>query len=134
MAVISLCMMLRKGRRFGTVFTAVLACIAMLVFALMPAGTHALSLHSPAFAVTNDWHSHDHGDHSHDDDLEFAIDSSDAPDHHHADHTHEKPGLVAVAGEVLRNTFQTNYAFIEGNFDGGPRYGIDRPPRSVNHV
>lgn len=134
MAVISLSMLLRKGRRFGTGFTAVLACIAMLVFAFVPAGTHALSLHSPAFAVTNDGHSHDHGDHSHDDDLEFAIDGSNAPDHHHADHTHEKAGLVTVAGDVLRNIFQTSYALIEDKFDGGPPYGIDRPPRSVNHV
>lgn len=102
MAVISLCMLLRKGRRFGTGFTAVLACIAMLVFALVPAGTHALSLHSPAFAVTDDGHSHNHGDHSHDDALEFAVDSSDTPDHHHADHTHEKAGLVTVAGESIK--------------------------------
>ncbi|WP_336510578.1 hypothetical protein [Agrobacterium tumefaciens] len=111
-----------------------LASIAMLVFAFVPAGTHALSLHSPAFAATDAGHSHDHGDHSHDDDLEYAVDSSDAPDHHHADHTHEKAGLVAVAGDVLRTTFQTNYAFIEHKFDGGPPYGIDRPPRSVNRV
>lgn len=131
MAVISLSMLLRKGRRFGTGLTAVLACIAMLVFAFVPAGTHALSLHSPAFAVTDDGHSHDHGDHSHDEDLDFAIDSSDAPDHHHADHTHEKAGLITVAGDVLRNAVQTNYALIEDKFYGGPPYGIDLPPRAV---
>ncbi|MCM2450820.1 hypothetical protein [Agrobacterium vitis] len=56
-----------------------LASIAMLVFAFVPTGTHALSLHSPAFAVIDDGHFHDHGDHSNDDDLEFAVDSS-APD------------------------------------------------------
>lgn len=111
-----------------------LASIAMLVFAFVPAGTHALSLHSPAFAVTDDGHSLNHGDHSHDDDLEFVIDGSDAPDHHHGDHTHEKAGLVTVAGYVLRNAFQTDYPLIEDRFYGGPPYGIDRPPRSVNRV
>lgn len=111
-----------------------LASIAMLFFALVPAGTHALNLHASAFIVTNDGHSHDHGDHSHDDDVEFAIDGSNAPDHHHADHTHEKAGLVTVAGNVLRNTFQTNYAFVEDKFDGGPPYNIDRPPRAVTII
>jgi hypothetical protein len=133
-AFIRSCMLLRKRQRFGTGLTAVLASIAMLVFAFVPAGTHALSLHSPAFAVTADRHSHDHGNHSHDDDPELAIDSSDASDHHHADHTHEKAGLVAVAGDVLRNALQTDYPLVEYKFDGGPPHGIDRPPRSVTTV
>jgi hypothetical protein len=127
-------MLLLKRRRFGTGFPAVLVSIAMLVFAFVPAGTHALSLHSPAFAVTDDGHSHDLGDHSHDDALEFAVDSSDAPDHHHADHTHEKAGLVSFAGDVLRNAVETNYPFIENRFDVGPAYNIDRPPRAVTIV
>ena len=113
---------------------AVLAGIAMLVFASMPAGTHSLSQHAPAVVVANDAHSHDHGDHSHDDDLEFALNAADAPDHHHADHTHEKAGLVAVAGDMLRNVLAADYALVDGYLDGGLPFGIDRPPRSVNRA
>ena len=127
-------MLLRDRKRFGAVMTTVLAIVATLVFAFVPAGSHSLSLHSQGFAIANDAHSLDHGDHTHDDDLDLSMGASDAAGHHHADHTHEKVGLVAVLGDVLRTALRASYLTVDGHPDGGPPHSIDRPPRSMNLV
>ncbi|MHB0952747.1 MAG: hypothetical protein ACYC10_12570 [Allorhizobium sp.] len=114
--------------------TTVLAIVATLVFAFVPAGSHSLSLHSQGFAIANDAHAHDNGGHSHDDDLDLSMGASDAAGHHHADHTHEKVGLVAVLGDVLRTALRASYLTVDGHPDGGPPHSIDRPPRSMNLV
>lgn len=127
-------MLLRDGKRIGAVMTTVLAIVATLVFTFVPAGSHSLSLHSQGSEITNDAQSHDHGNHTHDDDLDLSMDASGAVDHHHADHTHEKVGLVAVVGDVLRIALRAGYLTVEGHLDGGPPHSIDRPPRSMNLV
>ena len=127
-------MLLRDRKRFGAVMTTVLAIFATLVFAFVPAGSHSLSLHSQGFAIASDAHAHDNGSHSHDDDLDLSMGASDAVDHHHADHTHEKVGLVAALDDVLRTGLRASYRIVDLHPDGGPPYGIHRPPRSMNLV
>ncbi|WP_234842602.1 hypothetical protein, partial [Sinorhizobium meliloti] len=68
----------------------------MLFYAYCAPATHSPLQHSAQTKmVAVDSHSHEHGDHSHDD-LDFLGNTSTAPDHHHADHTHEKTELVAA--------------------------------------
>lgn len=119
------------ARRFGEQITTLLAIVAMLVFSFFPAGSHAPKLHAGTAVVIDMGHSHDHGDHSHDDDLDMPLSDTQGGDHHHADHTHEKLGLVSVEGSLLRRDLSAHFQAVDTAREDGPLYGIDRPPRSV---
>lgn len=123
-------MLLRDRRSLVNVAAAVMACVAMLVYAFASPGTHAPNLHAAASVAVDSGHSHAHGDHSHAD-LDLASDEGGVSDHHHADHTHEKAGLVEAAGYGLRNSLHAGFATLAQSVVGGPPYGIDRPPRTV---
>ncbi|MGE6744080.1 hypothetical protein ACQKGC_27865 [Allorhizobium pseudoryzae] len=124
-------MLLRNGRSLTNLAAAVMACVAMFIYAFALPGTHAPSLHAAASAVADSVHSHDHGDHSHDD-LDMVADDTGVSDHHHADHTHEKAGLSDAISHGLRNARGADYAAIAKSLLGKPPQGIDRPPRTVN--
>ncbi len=109
---------------------ALLACIAVLVYAFSSPGNHAPNLHGAASVAVVGDHSHDQGDYSRDD-LDATSDDIGESDHHHADHTHEKAGLAQGAGPVLRNSRSADYLTRASSLLTGPPYGIDRPPRIV---
>lgn len=126
-------MLLRDRHSLVNMVAAVMACVAVLVYAFSSPGTHAPNLHGAASAIVVSDHSHDHGDHSHDD-LDMAFDDAGASDHHHADHTHEKAGLTQAAGNVMRNYLHADFVTLASSLVGGPPYGIDRPPRTVTSL
>lgn len=123
--------LLRDGRSLTNLATAVMACVAMFIYAFALPDTHAPSLHAAASVVADSVHSHDHGDHSHDD-RDIVADDTGVSDHHHADHTHEKAGLSEAIAYRLRNVRETNYTLFVASLLGEPPEGIDRPPRTVN--
>lgn len=123
-------MLLRDGRSLTNLAAAIMACVAMFVYAFALPGTHAPSLHAAASAVVDSVHSHDHGNHSHDD-RDMLADDTGVSDHHHADHTHEKAGLSEAAAYRLRNVRGADYMLSATNVLGEPPQGIDRPPRTV---
>jgi hypothetical protein len=120
---------MKGGRRFGSLLMTTLAVLATLVFSFVPQGSHPLIEHASALAMLDHSHGHEHGDHSHDDDLEYGIDTSDAPDHHHADHSHEKAGLVSASRPKAPSGRHSAFILIDTTRDDGRLYGIDRPPR-----
>jgi hypothetical protein len=124
-------MLLRDRRSLSNLAAAVMASVAMFVYAFALPGTHAPNLHAAASAVSDATRSHDHGDHSHDD-LDMADGDFGASDHHHADHTHEKAGLNQTLAERVQSARDTDYILVATNLLGEPPPGIDRPPRSVN--
>ena len=110
-----------------------LAILATLVFSFVPQGSHPLTEHASAQAVLDHAYGHEHGDHPHDDDLDFSVDTADT-DHHHADHTHEKAGLVSASRTKRLDSQHSPLTLIDTTRDDGRLYGIDRPPRFVNVV
>ncbi|WP_234843665.1 hypothetical protein [Sinorhizobium meliloti] len=127
--VISARMMLRPRQRSLTLFTALAAGIAMLFYTFCAPSTHSPLQHSAQTKmVAVDSHSHEHGDHSHDD-LDFLGDTSTAPDHHHADHTHEKAELVAADAFATPLPVDPKFPPATASLREGPPYGIERPPR-----
>ncbi|WP_054148721.1 hypothetical protein [Rhizobium sp. AAP116] len=108
-----------------------LAILATLVFSFVPQSSHPLIEHASAQSMLD--HGHDHGDHSHDDDLDFSVNTADT-DHHHADHTHEKAGLVSASRPKRPAGRHSAFILIDTTRDDGRLYGIDRPPRFVNIV
>lgn len=126
-------MLLRDRHPLVNMLAAIMACVAVLVYAFSSPGTHAPNLHGPVTSLAIDGHSHDHGDHLHDD-LDVAFDDTGASDHHHADHTHEKAGLAQAAGHVVRNSLHADFVTMASSLVGGPPYGIDRPPRTVTSL
>lgn len=129
---ISVAMPSFSAKRFGEKITTLLAIVAILVFSFVPAGSHAPSLHSAERLIADSAHAHDHGDHSHDDDLDLLPEGSQAADHHHADHTHEKLGLVSVVSALLHRGMSPDFSSADTSREDGPPYGIDRPPRFVS--
>ena len=123
-------MMLRF--KTGTARTLVVFSAFLLAFLFLFAkqASHSPDLHGKALLVSQSVHSHDHGDHSHDD-WDVADETSDETDHHHADHTHDKAGLVVVAHVLPPATRSSSRPMADLNLPGGPLYGIDRPPRSM---
>lgn len=115
--------------RYGSRLIVALACLAMLLFGVMPSGTHAPKLHSYSQAGLTDVHQ---GDHTHDHDWDLDQNEIDRASHHHPDHTHEKADLVFVASEIVENPFGSYFALPHATRLTGRLYGIDRPPRFVN--
>ncbi|ABR64356.1 hypothetical protein GOC91_15035 [Sinorhizobium medicae] len=125
-------MMLRRGQGLLPVFAAFAAGMAMLFYAFCAPATHSPRLHSAhTKMVAVDSHSHEHGDHSHDD-LDLVDDTSSAPDHHHADHTHEKAELVAADDFGTPLPIDPVYSLATASLSEGPPNGIERPPRMLS--
>lgn len=122
-------MLLRPRFRFTSLVAAVMACVAILVYATAPPVAHAPGLHAAEYAVTNEFHDHDHG-HSHGWDVEESVGDPDV-DHHHTDHSHEKAGLSPVIGiSRAGDPANTGVPFFV-RLVGGPPFMIERPPRSM---
>lgn len=122
-------MLLRPSRRFTSLVAAVMACVAMLVYASTPPAAHAPGLHAAEYAMADEFHDHDHG-HSHDWDIEKSVGDPDT-DHHHADHSHEKASLFPVLGIWRIGDPSDTRLAIHGPLVGGPPFVIQRPPRSM---
>jgi hypothetical protein len=122
-------MMPRRGQRTLTLFAAFAAGVAMLFYAFCAPATHSPIQHSAQTKmVAVGSHSHEHGDHSHDN-VDFVGDTSTAPDHHHADHTHEKAELVAADAFATPLSVDPKFPPATASLNEGPPYGIERPPR-----
>lgn len=123
-------MLLRPSRSLTSIVAAIMACLAMFVYASAPQGNHAPNLHSVSTSYSVDDHSHDHGDHSHDD-WDIVADDGPDNDHHHGDHTHEKADLGAVPAAGRWPVRELKQLLPQITLSGRPPYGIERPPRSV---
>lgn len=123
-------MLRRFQSRFMRTFAAAMACLAVLVYASSFSAKHAPSLHLSPLSVGVQTHSHDHGDHSHDD-WDVADLDTVGGDHHHADHTHETAGLVGMNGVSAPPEKQPSHLVLSFPLLGGPPFEIERPPRTI---
>ncbi|TBY53122.1 hypothetical protein E0H59_17155 [Rhizobium leguminosarum bv. viciae] len=119
----------RRDKSWTRPIAAFVACVAVLLYSFSAIGSHAPTLHAAATVLAADNHVHADGGHSHDD-FDAVEEDVDVSDHHHADHTHEKAGLVSLTGSSTRSTVTMSYSSRPTSLSAGPRYGIERPPRS----
>jgi hypothetical protein len=118
-------MRFRLPKAMTDFIAAFLCCVAVVLFSLSNAATHAPELHATASLQVLPSIDGDHGDHSHDD-----LDQHDqAQDHHHADHTHEKAGFAGALVNSSRIGTAVDFAIRIDRGVGGLLDPLERPPR-----
>lgn len=123
-------MLRRLQSLFTRTVTAVMACLAILVYASAFSAKHAPDLHASSLSVGLQTHGHDQGDHARDD-WDVADPNTINADHHHADHTHDTAGLVGLSDVSASPVRQPKHLTLSFPLLGGPPFEIERPPRSM---